>query len=227
VSMPDLSKMSDDYLGNNALVIRDKSDVAAAYVPPVYYGPIAGQTASTLRRGESFIDVLGVYGYGITQNLSVATRMAELLKLSPNFGIKYSLVDNSSFTISPYFALLYNTRNQTFNMAVTLYVDRPAGRKLVSHTSIRWGYDSDPNNRGNPISSSEIKTGYAYIFDNWNRLVIGPTYNFDIEKVGGYVAYMIPYEHLHIVMGLSSIDFSNFKLAQNGYIPFVLAFWRF
>jgi hypothetical protein len=98
----------------------------------------------------------------------------------------------------------------------------------MSHTSLRFFYDTQkPSERTSAIGSSELRTGYSYLFDNWNRFLAGPSYNFDLQTIGAYVGYMIVYEHLHVVVGVSTPDVFSRKLGVNAYFPFGLAFWRF
>ena len=75
--------------------------------------------------------------------------------------------------------------------------------------------------------SSSIQTGYEYIFSNWSRFLIGPSYNIDQKAIGGYLGYVKIINNLHLQASLTTNNIRELKIsAKEGYFFILDAYWR-
>jgi hypothetical protein len=76
--------------------------------------------------------------------------------------------------------------------------------------------------------TSSLQSGYEFVMDDWNRVLLGPSYNFDNKTVGGSISYMWIWDHFHSMIGVSTTDISNlvYNLRDGYYFNFDM-YWRF
>lgn len=235
----DLSDQTENYPGRGDLLVfsgedleEDKKSISARYRPLVDQGLLIGETASTLARREHFFHITSKYGYGLTSKLSLSTLAALNIAGIYNAQVKYNVFRNEDFLISPTVGLSHWSKQieQKDNVSLGLYVDILTNSKLISHSSITWSMKGKIFGKKDPtqsnLTTSSIQSGYEYILDNWDRFLLGPRYYFDSQSVGGYISYMMVWDHFHINLGVNSTDISKFKLGKGGMLPFLDLFWR-
>ena len=63
---------------------------------------------------------------------------------------------------------------------------------------------------------------------NWDRVLFGPNYNFDLKTVGGYLGYIAIWDTFHLETTLATTNISSGRLdASNGYYLSADMFWRY
>ncbi len=231
----------DLYLGGTELFVKERPEVPARIKPLVYQGTVVGETAETLAQGESLASIFGFYRYGITNQASVHLWVPGLVANTYNFGAKYKFYSFDSQVLSIGFdALQLQVKNNDVvekqtSVKASLYWDSISNSSMVSHTRLSVSAlnvnSNDKNLLVNYFTSSSIQTGYEFIRWNWNRVLIGPSYNFVNKTVGGYLAYMMIWDHLHLALELDSNDINSLRYtkdvnAELGYYPSFDLFWR-
>jgi hypothetical protein len=234
VTKVDFTRAADDYPGQSNLLVAGSRRTSARYKPLTYQGILIGETAATLGKGESLLDVLTYYSYGLTDNFSIST-IAWLNLVSPNLSLKYRVADNEVLTYS-----LAATATGTYgseyeppqaDMTGSMYLDVKSNSKFISHTALKVSRRKVIGNYerldASQLLGSSLRTGTEYIFDNWDRFLIGPEYNFDIRGVGGYLAYLFVWDHFHLSLNLTIRNVTNPAIGFDAYLPYAYAFWRF
>ena len=201
------------------------------YRPLLTQGETIGETAQTLWKNEYFFTVLGTIGYGITDTVSASTNLTGLLIGSPNAKLKNQFFRNvnQTWSVSLSMAQERNTSEKLFN--VDLMWDSILTDSLVAHSLISAAvisFDSAKEVAAlKSYGSSSIQTGYEYIFSNWSRFLIGPSYNIDQKAIGGYLGYVKIINNLHLQASLTTNNIRELKLsAKEGYFFILEAYWR-
>jgi hypothetical protein len=183
------------------------------------------QSAETLDRGEHVVSILGDYSYGITNRLTVGTIMLGNALLAFNLRAKYKFYDSEVFTISS--GAHYLKFRDTSATSLTFYLDSPANPRLISHFGVSLSYIKGDKLGDKTIGLvkvvSSIEASSEYVLNGWNRILIGPKYLLESQKVGGFVNYVFLWDHLHLTIGVSSKNI----LALRDTSPDLMAYWRF
>jgi hypothetical protein len=77
------------------------------------------------------------------------------------------------------------------------------------------------------FQDSDIRSITEYITDDWNRILYGPTYNVELQTLGGTASYMWIWSTFHMSLGMATKDFSNLNFGKNGYYYVYDFFLRF
>lgn len=215
-------------LGNR---ISDKL-VSSRYKPSVYQGITQGETAATLEQGEYMASVYGKVMYGLSSRWLVSTLVTAYLADVYNLEAKYKVwsSDTTFFSLGLGYAKFGRTEENYLNL--NLFWDSFSNSKMVSHTYISvalasWKKALDIS-AVKGAGTSSIHSGYEFLMSNWDRVLIGPSYNFEKKAVGGFLNYVWVWDRLHIMAGLSTNDISKLRIApEDGYLPGFELYWRF
>lgn len=229
----DLTKASSKYKGSTELLVRKTSDVISSkYHYLVTQGVTIGETAQTLQEGEYLATWYSHLYYGLKPNLMLSTVLLANMVGAPNVQTKWRFFESESNI----FSLALNaakvpTEPRTLVNA-TLYWDSISSESVISHTYLSLALlsfeDTEDKTAVKAFGSSSIQTGYEFIQDDWNRILVGPSYSFENKAVGGYLGYMKIWDRFHFLLALNSTDITKFTSStSNGYFLFFDAYWRF
>ena len=77
------------------------------------------------------------------------------------------------------------------------------------------------------LTTPSLRSFSEYVFDNWDRIAGGPSYDFDLRAIGGFLSYMMVFDHLHLSFGVHTRNFTDFRLdLEKAYFPSFAIFWR-
>ena len=114
---------------------------------------------------------------------------------------------------------------------LTLY----SNQKFMAHLEGIVGIGFASNHRVPDEDDLNVRAGVGtsfrgvteYVFDSWDRLQFGPSYNFERDSFGGVIGYLMVFDHFHLGVSVRTVDFTNLKLdLLEGYFPWVTFFWR-
>jgi hypothetical protein len=233
IARVDLSTTEENYKANTSLLIKKSTQsISSKYKPLVTQGLLIGETAETLWQDEFFVNYLGQVQYGIYSWMSVGTIVPANAVGAPNGQFKFRLYDSQVAVVSMglNFTKIPNSDESTAN--VTFMWDSISNQSLISHNYITLAVVSFKNAQDSAalktIGTSSVQTGYEYLFDNWNRILFGPNYNFENRKVGGYISFIKIWDRFHLQASLNTTNIESFKIsAKDGYYPFVDMYWRY
>jgi hypothetical protein len=229
----DLSASNPDYVGTTDLIIRDSSrSISSKYRPLVHQGFVIGDTAQTLYNKEFLVNYFGNLYYGLTPKITVGTFAPVNLLGRPNFNFRMKLYDSEATTLSSGFSFVRLDKERQASLNWNLYWDNTSSDALISHTFLGIGTISWENAQDAAalkyLTSSSFQTGYEVVLNNWDRFLIGPSYNFDKKALGGYLSYIWIVDHVHIQVSLNATDVTHLRLdPTDGYYGFFDMFWRF
>ena len=229
----DPSKKDSRWPGRVDLQARG-AGVSSRYKRLVYPGILFGH-GHAQEKHELIIDPLGMVRYGITDWLTIETTPIYYLAERFNISATFRAIDNASVWLSPFVevSLLTGGANSVL-VQLGAVLSFPTNTKLMSHLQAVVGVEITEArfNITDAVSSSrgvttEIRSRTEYVFDNWDRLMFGPLYNFDAGAVGGFVGYTMVFDHLHVGLAFQTVDFTNLSLnVFDGYTPWFTLFWR-
>jgi hypothetical protein len=231
----DFSKESPLYPGRGDLEISHQPNISARYKPLYLMSQVAGETASTLDKNEKFFEIFTYSSYGVTDSLTLTSILLADVAGIYNVLAKYRFVATDDFSFSVQTGYVHGQGASTLAsdiLGFVFYLDTQTNSKLISHTHFSYGYRFQaPNANYNfpteSINSTTFQTGYEYIFDNWDRLVIGPSYNFNLKAFGGHLGYVFIWDHFNLAIYAQTQNFLDFRIAGNAYVPSLDLFWRF
>jgi len=232
--------------GRTDLILTGDKKYSSRYKRPAYAGLVIGD-GHALERGEFLVDPLFSLQYGVTDRLTVLTiPLAHAIEYY-NLGIKLLLFDNDFFVLTAR-AMAFHLPRESGSYGgarVGGLISLPSNTKFTSHlegqVSLYADRPDDGSDDGGMVpadgsgtrSDARVVLGTAissrseYIFDSWDRLFFGPSYDFDLAAVGGFVGYLMVFDHLHLGLSLHAADFTRFDLdIGEGYYPWVTLFWR-
>lgn len=229
----DLSAANSDYIGTTDLLIRDsEQSISSKYRPLVHQGFVIGDTAQTLYQHEFLINYFGNIYYGLTPKITVGTLAPVNVLGRPNLNFRAKLFESDSTTLSSGFSFVRLDKERQASLNWNLYWDNISSDALISHTFLGIGTISWENAEDAAalkyLTSSSFQTGYEVILDNWDRFLIGPSYNFEKKALGGYLSYIFIADRVHIQVSLNATDVTHLRLdPTDGYYGFLDMFWRF
>jgi hypothetical protein len=118
---------------------------------------------------------------------------------------------------------------------LNIYWDSISSESTISHTFISIAlYSFEEAERATVIKSlgtSSFQSGYEFVLGNWDRVLLGPSYNFENKTLGGYLTYLKIWDRFHLGASLTTTDITEFTLfpqdGGDGYYLSVDAYWRF
>jgi hypothetical protein len=229
----DLTKASnEDMPARLDLLYKENSKAAAKYRPLVYGGLAQGFTAANLIKKE-FLVGPSIFGYGITSAWQVHTNLiSDMFKIA-NVAVKTTVFHNDDYEISIENGFQFYAENSKGSYQFTGYLDMVSNSNFNSYVKFKvftqkpedeYLYNSEEYKNNLNL---ELSLAYGYLFNNWNRLIFGPKIDVNKQKVGGTIGYYIIDREFHTMVGVSSNDFSEFKVGKEGYLFNLDFWWRF
>lgn len=229
----DLSTESTEYVGSTELLIFDsQNNISSKYRPLVYQGLVIGDTAQTLYEKEFLINYFGNVYYGLSSRLTIGTLAPVNAFGRPNANFRAKLYQSDATTLSAGMSFVRLTKENEASLNLNFYWDSTSTDALISHTFLGLGLINWTNSEDAAalkyLTSSSFQTGYEVILDNWDRFLIGPSYNFEKKALGGYLSYIWMLDRLHVQISLNATDVTHLRLdPTDGYYGFFDMFWRF
>lgn len=230
----DLSKATPLYRGSTSLLIKKArtEKTSARYKPLVYQGFAIGETAQTLGKSEAVVNFLGLAYYGVTDWWTIGALIPGYVLNNPNFLTRVRVHDSSNNAVSLGGSLVRVSQTSQTTLNLNILWDSVSSSSLIQHTFVSVGLVTweGANDAAaiKALGSSSLQTGYEFILTNWNRVLLGPNYNFEKRAVGGYLAHMWVYDRLHFQLSVNTTNVARFKFdPTDGYYGGFDLFWRF
>lgn len=229
----DLSRPNSEYIGATELLIQDsKMNISSKYRPLVHQGFVIGDTAQTLAEKEFLMNYFGNLYYGYNEWLTLGSLVPINAFGRPNANFRARVYNSDSTTISAGLSFVRLTQEDEASLNLNFYWDSISSDALISHTFLSFGLVNYKNSGDAAaikyLTSSSFQTGYEVILDNWNRFLIGPSYNFEKKALGGYLSYIWILDRTHVQLSLNATDVTHLRLdPTDGYYGFFDIFWRF
>ena len=224
---------NSNYKGSTQLMIRSTSEnVSSRYKPLYTQGVLIGDTASTLDRDEFLISYLGQIYYGLYPRFTVGTTAPVNAAGGLNFFAKFRLHSTNDNTVSTQFSFTRVPESTQSNVNVTFLWDSFSNDTMITHNFLSLAvlaYDRAAETTAiKSFGSSSIQTGYEFILKDWDRILIGPNYNFEKKTIGGYLSYVSIWDRINMHLSLNTIDIrSNRWSYSEGYFLFLDLYWRY
>ncbi len=233
VKRMDLSSSNFEYTGSTELLLRDTiKNTSSRYRPLVHQGIVIGDTAQTLFDKEFLVNYFGNLYYGVNEWLTVGTLVPVNAFGRPNANLRARLYDSDATTLTAGISFVKLTMEDENSLNLNFYWDATSTDALISHTFLSLGLVSWTNSGDAAalkyLTSSSFQTGYEVILKNWDRFLIGPSFNFEKKALGGYLSYVWVFDRLHVQLSLNASDVTHMRLdPTDGYYGFFDMFWRF
>lgn len=229
----DLTKSNNqDMPASFDLIYRENRRAAAKYRPLVYTGLAQGFTAANLIK-EEWLAGPSILSYGITSKWQVNTNLISTMFKIFNTSFKNTVFRNDDYEIAVENGFQYYHENRKGSYTFTTYLDMVTNSNFNSYVKLRV-FTQKPQdeylyNSEEYLSDLNLEATlyYGYLFTNWHRLLFGPKIDVNKKKVGGVVGYYIIDKEFHSMIGVSSNDFSEFKIGKQGYLLNLDFWWRF
>lgn len=212
-----------------SLTMNGDRHLPAKYKELPYYGVFTSD-GHALDKHELLVGLVQVQ-YGLTNNLTVKTSNALTIDGYVNLGAKYQVLRNqhAKLSFNSLGALNTGQRDWIFQGGGTLTL--PTNSKYQTHFVFNLMFDKQEKKGSNTedfnlFKDSEIRNIYEYITDSWNRILLGPTYNFTLQTVGGTLSYMWVWDSFHMSLGIGTRNFTELRFGTEGYYPQFDLFWR-
>ncbi len=230
----DLSTYNDKYVGTTDLIIKQgRGPVSSKYKPLFTQGFTVGETAQALWKNEYLVTWFGQIHYGVNDWLTVNSVLPADVLGAPNASMKARLYEGKGnvFSAGLVFAKIPDGENES-TLNLNLYWDSISSETVVSHTFLSialYSFDSAENSTAiKSLGTSSLQTGYEFILPDWDRVLVGPSYNFETKAVGGYLAYLRIWDRFHGGVSINSTNLTTFSLDPNdGYYFLFDAYWRY
>jgi hypothetical protein len=229
----DFNTFHHEYRGTTELLMKNNDiDSSASYKSLVFMGLSSGETAQTLKQGEFLVNIFGYLDYGYNSNLTLGTLVLGDIVASPNVHAKYKFYDSESNIFSFGSGYLQSPEKPAGVVNATIYWDSVSSESVISHTNLTISLATFDRAKDltaiKGAGTSSFQSGYEFIMDDWNRILAGPSYNFESKSVGGYVSYVWIWDHVHALGGIGTTDVSKlvYDFKDGYYLNFDL-YWRF
>lgn len=229
----DLTSTNERYSGTTDLIVK-KADhnISSKYKPLFTQGLSVGETAQTLWEKEFLINWYGQVSYGWTDWLTLNTVVPLDFLGGPNAAAKARMFESFSNVVSTSlnFMKIPNEPRTTLNL--NLYWDSVSSESVITHTLLSLALFSfeqaEDATAIKSLGTSSFQTGYEIILNNWDRVLLGPSYNFEKKAVGGYLTYLRIWDKFHLSFSLNATNIASLKYAPvDGYYLSFDAYWRF
>lgn len=222
-----------DYTGTTDLLVKQTAvPISSKYRPLFYQGFFIGETAQSLYRNELLVNYVGNVYYGIWDNVSIGSLVPMNIFGKPNLSTKWKFFDTEATTLAAGLNYVKLVQEKTETINLNLYWDSTSSDSLVSHVFVSLGLatwdGASETTAFKALGSSSFQTGYEVILDNWDRFLIGPSYNFDKKALGGYLSYIWIWDRFHAQVSINTTNVVQMKVdAADGYYGFFDLFWRY
>ncbi|MGZ3771570.1 MAG: hypothetical protein ACXVCP_17400 [Bdellovibrio sp.] len=229
----DLSSANEKYIGTTDLIVK-RSDymISSKYKPLFFQGLAVGETAQTLWENEYLITWYGQISYGWRDWLTLSTVVPFDFVGAPNATAKAKIWQSNSnvASVGLNFAKPLKETRSTLNL--NIYWDSISSETMIGHTLLSVALFSfeqaEDTTAIKSLGTSSIQTGSELILNNWDRVLFGPSYNFEKKAVGGYVTYLKIWDKFHLSGSLNSTNIVSLKSSfEDGYFLSFDAYWRF
>jgi len=214
------------------LVRKNQKEVASKFKPLVFLDYQLGQAAATLDKKESLLGP-SIYAYGINNNFQTDSTLLLNLVGIPNIGLKYTVLTGEDYRLSLYTKYYHYLERNKNSYDFEALLDKTANTHMITFTKVTHKVKR-PDRKAVLTSriydegaNTEIQTIYGYILGNWNRLLLGPKYNFEQKILGGAAIYTAIYNHFHWSITLQTVNLSKIKLGKEAYNYYADFYWRF
>ncbi len=213
-----------------SLTLNGDRHLPAKYKELPYYGVFTSD-GHALDKKEWLMGLVQ-FQYGITNNLTVKSSNALSIDGYINLGAKYQIIRNQHAKFSLNSLGAHNTEQKDWIFQAGGTLTLPTNSKYQTHFVFNLMFDKQEKKGSNTedfnlFKDSEIRNIYEYITDSWNRILLGPTYNFTLQTVGGTLSYMWVWDSFHMSLGIGTRDFTELRFGTDGYYPQFDLFWRF
>jgi hypothetical protein len=229
----DLTKVKNEEVpARFDLLYKENLQAAAKYRPLAYAGLAQGFTASNLVKNE-WLAGPSIVGYGITSRQQVSTNLISTMFKIINISLKSTIFSNDDYEVSVENGFQYYHEKSKGSYHFTGYLDSVSSSNFNSFMKLRvftqkpqdeYLYNSEEYLNDLNL---EFTLSYGVLFNNWNRLLFGPKIEVSKKKIGGILGYYIIDKQFHTMIGVSSDDFSQFKIGKSGYLLNLDFWWRF
>ncbi len=213
-----------------SLTLRGDNKIPSQYKELAYFGLFTSD-GHVLDKKEWLLSPFEIQ-YGVTNNFGVKIVNALWLDDYVNAGFKYQIMRNKYGKLSMNTLGGYKVHDRDWIWQVGGLLTLPSNAKYQTHFSARFTFD--PQYEGakatkdlNLFRDSDIRNIYEYITDSWNRILLGPVYNVELQTFGGTVSYMWIWDSFHMSLGMATRDFTKLKVGKEGYYYVYDFFWRF
>ncbi|AZZ36510.1 hypothetical protein CIK05_06810 [Bdellovibrio sp. qaytius] len=229
----DMTSYNEEFIGTTDLIVKKSElNISSKYRPLVYQGISIGETAQTLYKNEFLINYLGNVFYGATDWLTLGTFAPGNLIDRPNANFKARFWDSDATTLSAGLSYVDLKKEDEATLNLNFYWDSTSSDSLISHTFlslglIKWDGAADAA-AIKALGSSSFQSGYEVIRSDWDRVLIGPNYNFEKKALGGFLSYIWIYDRFHAQVSINATDITKSRLdPRDGYYGFFDFYWRF
>ncbi len=227
-----LTEVSNDVPARFDLIVREDKQVAAKYKPLVYAGVVNGMTASNLIKNEYLAGPF-ILGYGVTSNFQLNTSLMSAFFNVANVSFKNKLVTTDDLDFSFENGFQYFPKTHRGSYQFNAYLDTTSNSNFKSYAKLKI-FTQKPedqtftnNEEYRKDLNVELQFATSFIQANWNRVIFGPKIDVNKRRVGGIVSYFIIDKNFNSMLGVSSNDFSEFRLGKQGYLINLDFWWRF
>jgi hypothetical protein len=216
--------------GFASLSLHGDDNIPAKFKELANFGVFTSE-GHTLDSQELLISPFQVQ-YGVTNDFGVKVVNALWLDGYANLGLKYRAMRNKYGKITVNTLGAYKVQSNDYIWQMGGVITLPQNAKFQNHFMASITVDpqfSDAHaTKGLGLfQDSDIRSITEYITDDWNRILYGPTYNVELQTLGGTASYMWIWTTFHMSLGLATKDFTNLTFSKNGYYYVYDFFWRF
>ncbi|MBA2403740.1 MAG: hypothetical protein H0V66_03130 [Bdellovibrionales bacterium] len=217
--------------GFASLSLQGDHDIPAKFKELAYFGVFTSE-GHTLDAQEFLISPFQLQ-YGLTDDFGVKMVNALWLDGYANAGVKYRAMRNKYAKISLNTLGAYKIQSNDYIWQTGGVITLPQNAKFQNHFMVNIILDPQfedahaTKGLGKVFQNSDIRSITEYITNDWNRILYGPTYNVELQKLGGTASYMWIWTNFHVSLGIATQDFTNLSFGSNGYYYVYDFFWRF
>lgn len=217
-------------MGHISLMLGQERTIPARYKDLAYLG-VFNSDGHTLSDKEWLVSIPQVQ-YGLTDSFTVKVLTGLYLDGFANIGAKARVMRNhwGQLTLNALTSRQVNRDDWVFQTGLVLTL--PSNGRFQSHLVINARIegieeDNPEVDKLNLFPESDIRTIYEYVTDDWDRLLFGPSFNFENQSVGGTISHMWIWDTFHLNLGIATKDVSELKFDKDGYYVLFDFFWRF
>ncbi len=217
-------------MGHISLMLGQERTIPARYKDLAYMG-VFNSDGHTLADKEWLVSIPQVQ-YGLTDSFTVKVLTGLYLDGFANIGAKARVMRNhwGQLTLNALTSRQVNRDDWVFQTGLVLTL--PSNGRFQSHLVINARIegieeDNPEVDKLNLFPESDIRTIYEYVTDDWDRLLFGPSFNFQNQSVGGTISHMWIWDTFHLNLGIATKDVSELKFDKDGYYILLDFFWRF
>lgn len=228
-----LDGANPNYRGSTLLMVRStKEHISSRYKPLYTQGVLVGDTAATLDKDEFLVSYLAQIYYGIYPRLTIGTTAPVNAAGGFNVQTKYRIHASAANTVSTLLSFTRVPDSTQSNLNLTFLWDSYSNDTMITHNFLSLAvlaYDRAQETTAiKSFGSSSIQTGYEFILPGWDRVLVGPNYNFEKKTIGGYLSYITVWDRFSLHLSMNTIDIKAKRWSYSeGYYMFMDLYWRF